>query len=179
MAPAQVLILTGPPGVGKTSAAGLLCERFGRGVHLKADYFFDFIAAGFVEPWLPESQEQNEVVMRTVAEAAASYASAGYFTVIDGIVIPQRFLATLREALAAADIDASYAVLRAPLAATIERVAGREGPELSDPVVLEQLWNEFADLGEYERHAVAVEGMGPEEVADLLARRLAAGDLSL
>ncbi|HYC80873.1 MAG TPA: AAA family ATPase, partial [Solirubrobacterales bacterium] len=101
MSAPPVLILTGPPGSGKTTTAGLLSRRFGAGVHLKSDLFFDFVTAGFVEPWRPESQRQNEVVMRTVGEAAASYARGGYFTVVDGIVIPHRFLATVRAALAA------------------------------------------------------------------------------
>lgn len=177
--PPPVLILTGPPGVGKTTTAGVLSQRFAAGVHLKSDFFFDFVTAGFVEPWRPESQRQNEVVMRTVGEAASSYARGGYFTVVDGIVIPHWFLATVREAIAADGHAVAYAVLAAPLATCVERVADREGSELSDPAVVEQLWNEFADLGEYASHAVPVGTATPAEVADALARRLAAGELSI
>jgi hypothetical protein len=43
--------------------------------------------------------------------------------------------------------------------------------------VIEQLWRSFADLGEVERHALDVDGRIPEEVADLLGRRLADGAL--
>ena len=174
-----VLILTGPPGTGKTTTAGVLSQCFGPGVHLRSDLFFDFVTSEFVEPWRPESQRQNEVVMRTVGEAAASYARGGYFTVVDGIVIPRRFLATVRDTVAAAGLDVAYAVLRAPLATCIERVGGREGPELSDPAVVEQLWNEFADLGEYDAHAVPVGTSTAAEVADAIARRLLAGELDL
>src|ERR1700742_409314 len=117
-----VLILTGPPGVGKTSAAAVLSQRFGPGVHLKSDFFFDFVSSEFVEPWRPESQRQNEVVMRTVGEAAASYARGGYFVVVDGIVIPHRFLATVRGTIAAAGLAVAYAVLSAPLPICLERV---------------------------------------------------------
>ena len=117
--------------------------------------------------------------MRTVGAAAASYASGGYFTVIDGIVIPRFFLATLREALAAAGLAAAYAVLRAPLITCLERVANREGDELSDPEVIEQLWSQFDDLGEYQAHAVPVGTLAPAELADELSRRLTAGELDL
>ncbi|HEY8809232.1 MAG TPA: ATP-binding protein [Solirubrobacterales bacterium] len=54
-----VLILTGPPGVGKTLAAGLLLAHIPRAVHLEADHFFRYIRSGYVEPWKPESDEQN------------------------------------------------------------------------------------------------------------------------
>lgn len=174
-----VLILTGPPGAGKTTTAGVLSQRFGPGVHLRSDFFFDFVTSEFVEPWRPESQRQNEVVMRTVGQAAASYARGGYFTVVDGIVIPHRFLPTVREAIAAAGFGAAYAVLTAPLPTCLERVADREGPDLSDPAVVEQLWTEFADLGEYDSHAVPIGTSTPAEVADTLVRRLAAGELTL
>lgn len=94
-----VLILTGPPGTGKSTTARLLAERHERAVHLESDHFFHFIRAGYVEPWTPESREQNEVVMRIVAAAAAAYAAAGYLTIVDGIVLPRFFFEPLRDGL--------------------------------------------------------------------------------
>jgi DNA polymerase III delta prime subunit len=180
MAPAApVLILTGPPGVGKTTAARLLSRRFGPGAHLESDAFFHFITSEYVEPWLPESHEQNTLVMRIVGEAAASYAVAGYFTVVDGIVIPRWFLGTLRDTLGAAGTEVAYAVLRAPRQLCLDRLAAREGAALPDPAAMAGIWGQFADLGEYEPHALAVEGMHPDEVAATLARRLADGELHL
>jgi predicted kinase len=177
--PKPVLILTGPPGVGKTSAARLLSRRFGPGVHLESDAFFHFITSEYVEPWLPESHEQNTLVMTIVGEAAASYATAGYFTVVDGIVIPRWFLGTLRDTLGAAGIEVAYAALRAPRELCLDRLAAREGAAVPDPEAMAGVWEEFADLGEYETHATAVEGMHPDEVAATLARRLVDGELAL
>lgn len=173
------LIVSGPPGVGKTTAARLLSRQFGPGVHLESDTFFNFITSEYVEPWRPESHEQNTLVMRIAGEAAASYAAAGYFTVIDGIVIPRWFLGTLRDALGAAGIEAAYAVLRAPRQLCLERLAAREGAALPDPEAMVGIWDEFAGLGEYEPYALAVEGMHPDEVAATLARRLVDGELRL
>ncbi len=169
----QILILSGPPGVGKTTTAAILAERSPRAVHLEADHFFRFVRSGYIEPWKPESQEQNEAVMKIVAGAAAGYADAGYFTIIDGIVIPAWFLEPLRDALEEAGHPVAYAVLRAPLSVCTARAQTREGQFLADPDAIKQIWESFADLGDLERNALDLDHRSLEQAADTIAERRA------
>ncbi|HEY6731015.1 MAG TPA: AAA family ATPase [Solirubrobacterales bacterium] len=174
------LILTGPPGVGKTTVAGILARRDERAVHLEADHFFHFIRSGFIDPWDPDSGKQNEMVMKTAAEAAASYATAGYATIFDGIVIPRWTLGVIRETLEEAGVPVSYAVLRAPRSVCLARFQEREGdPDLLEPSILVGIGAEFDDLEAFERHAIDVAGMDAEQAAAAVAARLAGGDLAL
>lgn len=143
------------------------------------DAFFRFISSGYVEPWKPESHEQNQIVMRIVAEAAAGYAAAGYTTIVDGIVIPTWFLEPLRDALRGAGHSVAYAVLRAPLEICTARVQDRERVPLADSDAIEQLWQSFADLGNLERNVLDIGGKSPEEAADMLEQQLVDGHLEV
>lgn len=174
-----VLILTGAPGAGKTTVAGLLAAKSQRAVHIESDLFFHFIQTGYIEPWKPESHEQNTAVMRIVAQAAASYADAGYFTIIDGIVLPDWFLQPLRDSLGEAGHRIAYAVLRAPLAVCVERAEGRASSRLSNAAVTERLWHDFADLGRLESLVIDSGTHDAATTADVLAERLRDGLLAI
>jgi predicted kinase len=167
-----VLILTGAPGSGKTTVAGLLAAESERAVHLESDQFFHFIKAGHIEPWKPESHEQNRAVMEIVAQAAAGYASAGYFTIVDGIILPRWFLAPLRDSLRAAGHSVAYAVLRAPLAVCLARARMRAPERLSDPAVIERLWREFSDLGPLESNTIETGTHSAAATASMLCDQL-------
>ncbi|MGK5530378.1 phosphotransferase-like protein, partial [Streptomyces sp. URMC 129] len=85
----QIVVLTGPPGAGKSTVARLLVEgEPAPGAHLHANDFWGFIRQGAVLPFLPGARRQNEVVVGVVARAAAGYAAGGYRVVVDGVVGP-------------------------------------------------------------------------------------------
>ncbi len=118
--------------------------------------------------------------MSIVGEAAAGYAEAGYFTVVEGILIPGWFLEPVRDGLREAGHDVACAILRAPLSSCLSRVREREGgTQFADEAVIGRLWESFADLGEFEGNSIDVEGLEPEQVAKLVERRLSDGTLSV
>jgi adenylate kinase family enzyme len=74
----EVTILTGPPGAGKTAVAEILSSAADRPtVHLLTDSSYRSIRSGFVLPFLPAAQRQNEVVSKAIRmpEARAMWTS--------------------------------------------------------------------------------------------------------
>lgn len=112
MTSAPLLVVTGPPAAGKTTAARLLAARFEpRVCVLESDWWWTTIVAGRVSPWLPEAHEQNRAVVRSFSAAAAVMAAGSYPTVLEGIIGPW-MLDLVQEEAAARDVPVHYVVLR-------------------------------------------------------------------
>ncbi|HXQ90122.1 MAG TPA: AAA family ATPase [Acidimicrobiales bacterium] len=183
MAGPVVLIVTGPPGSGKSTAAKLVAQRFARAACVESDWFWTTIVKGFVAPWRAEADAQNRAVLGAMAETVAALATAGYAVVVDGIVGPWH-LGLVSEPLARRGVETHYTVLRPALAVTQARVISRARGERAsgllaaafadeDPVA--HMWEQFSALGDLEDHVVDNARLDPEQTAALVWSRYRAG----
>lgn len=171
----EVVIVSGPPGSGKTTVSAALASGWERGVHLESDWFFRSIRSGFVAPGLPEAHSQNAAVMVVAADAAAAYADAGYTVVWDGIVGPW-FLDRIVQRLGARKIRVQYLVLRPRRDTMLERVQGRD--DTTETTDAEALYDQFAELGVFESHVVPSDAPA-EQVIEACKAVLADGSLEV
>jgi 2-phosphoglycerate kinase len=50
MALADLIVITGPPGAGKSTVAQVVAESFDRSALVTGDTFFGFVAKGYIDP---------------------------------------------------------------------------------------------------------------------------------
>jgi cytidylate kinase len=171
----ELVVVTGPPGAGKSSVAGQLATLRTPSALVPGDTFFTMIKKGYVLPWLTQARRQNEVIIEAAA-AAASRLSEIAFVVFEGIVGPW-FLPTFVHAAQPADVH--YVVLLPPLRICIERVRSRGDHGFSDLAVTDDLYRQFVGAGIDDRHLIIEPDAPPTQLAELIIGKLNDGSLRI
>jgi cytidylate kinase len=134
---AQIIVISGPPGAGKTSVAEAICERFDRMLLVEVEQLREWVRAGYREVWAGDRQaaEQGEMAIRNACAIARETTAMRYAVVIVDVVHPSE--AALYRTLLAPLVPASPAhlvTLLPSLEVALQRDAPRGGNSIPDRV---------------------------------------------
>lgn len=91
MSDAPIVVISGLPGVGKSTTARHLAGRFERAAHVEADRLQELIVSGAVLPGVdgigPEAQRQLDLRLQNACLLGRAFVDAGFTAAIDDIVI--------------------------------------------------------------------------------------------
>jgi cytidylate kinase len=169
----EVIVVTGPPGAGKSTVAERLAGLLDPSALVAGDDFFAFLKNGAVPAWLPGAHRQNTAVIEAAA-AATGRLSEHCDVVYDGVVGPW-FLESFRTA---AGLDRlHYLVLLPPLHVCLDRVENRRGHGFTDLDAARDMWLEFHDAEVDPRHLSTDYQQQPADMAGMVAGQLGADTL--
>ena len=167
----ELVVVTGPPGAGKSSVSEHLVDRHTPSALVPGDAFFAMIRQGYILPWLPQSYHQNQVIIEAAGAAAGRLAGI-CFVVYDGVVGPWS-LPSFGQAAGVPELH--YVVLMPPLDVCLERVRSRVDHGFRDLSVTRDMHEQFARARADTRHLVTEPEETPAGLAELIALQLGSG----
>ena len=174
----RIVVITGAPGTGKTTTATIIAKEsdMEKSVHMHTDDFYHYLRKGAIPPYLPESNEQNRIVIEAFLEAAKLFALKGYDVIVDGIIGPwflQPWLNIVQERY-----EVHYIILRADKETTMRRATERFKLDRETNIELvEIMWRQFCNLGIYESNVIDTTNLSIQDtvfaVKEIIAHKAA------
>lgn len=170
----RIIVITGAPGTGKTTTSAIVAKEscMEKSVHMHTDDFYHYLSKGAIPPHLPESNEQNLIVIEAFLEAAKRYVRGGYDVIVDGIIGPwflEPWLNIVREGY-----EVHYIILRANKEETLKRAIERSKLDRKTNIELvETMWKQFNNLGTYEKNILDTTLFSVEDTVFTIKEKIA------
>lgn len=90
-----MLLLAGPPAVGKSTVARVLAKQFAKSIHIQVDDLRDMVISGVVQPsatWSDGLVDQLRLARSSATYMAAAYSKAGFDDILDDFWDPHSHL---------------------------------------------------------------------------------------
>jgi 2-phosphoglycerate kinase len=86
----KIIIITGTPGVGKSTVAKILCQKINKSVYISLDSIRNFVKNGYENPaklkWNTSTIKQGKLARKSASYISKLYADNGFTIIIDDIV---------------------------------------------------------------------------------------------
>ncbi len=173
---AEILILTGPHGVGKSTVALTLADRYDRVAHVEVDELRHIVTpTGYRAPGKPGFERQHEIAVRNATDIARNFYAERFAVIIDDVVPTSADIKAYLDALKTAKAPVHVVTLMASLEACQERNRASKSAR-QPPERVKRVWRLFKDAKDLPGPIIVCTHMPIYAVADRLQELTTQGD---